>query len=314
MKIRLFIILISIVGCTSCQQKNSPVTIDISKDWRFSPDKNNTGISGKWYSVGFDDSEWDTIHAGLRWENQGYPDLDSLAWYRKLVEIPVGWKGKDVWLKFGAVNDAYELFVNGKSVSSFGEANISFAGKPSFTNITDRLDYGRPNLIVVKVNDWGNSGGLWRLPAIITTDKSETDLFKPLTDKLFFPEKEGYELFWEDEFNGNMLDSSKWLVRGVGPRGVGYVSSDAVEVKNGVLKLHAFMENDSLKVGAVGTQGLFETSFGYFECKARLPETTGNWAAFWIQSPKISQGEDPARYGTEIDIFEYFKAQGGDFV
>jgi beta-glucanase (GH16 family) len=87
-----------------------------------------------------------------------------------------------------------------------------------------------------------------------------------------------------------------------------------VEVKDGVLKLHAFIENDSLKVGAVGTQGHFETTFGYFECRAQLQGSTGNWAAFWIQSAGISKGEDPAKFGTEIDIFEYFKNQGGDFV
>jgi beta-glucanase (GH16 family) len=166
----------------------------------------------------------------------------------------------------------------------------------------------------VRVNDWGNSGGLWRLPVIITTDKTETDLFKPLSDIPFDPEKEGYELFWEDEFNGIQLDSTKWAVRGVGPRGVGFITPDALEIKDGKLNINAFMENDSLKISAVGTQRRFETTFGYFECRAQLPKTTGNWAAFWIQSPGISSGEDPAKFGVEIDIFEYFKSQGGDFV
>ncbi len=271
-------------------------------------------MSENWYSLDFDDSQWNTLDAGKRWEDQGYPDLDDFGWYRKTVDVPGSWKGKDVWIKFGAVNDAYELFVNGERISAFGQANISFAGKPSFSLVSDKLKFGEPNLIVVKVNDWGNSGGLWRLPVIITTDKSETDLFKPLNNSRFHPAIEGYELYWEDEFNGNKLDSTKWAVRGVGPRAVGYVSPDAVEVNEGFLKLHAFIENDSLKVGIVGTQGLFETAFGYFECRAQLQKSTGNWAAFWIQSAGISQGEDPAKFGTEIDIFEYFKSQGGDFV
>ncbi|MDX9755057.1 MAG: glycoside hydrolase family 16 protein, partial [bacterium] len=38
------------------------------------------------------------------------------------------------------------------------------------------------------------------------------------------------------------------------------------------------------------------------------------WAAFWIQSPKISEGEDPAVYGAEIDILEFFKKLGTDIV
>ena len=314
MKPKLLTILIFLFLLAGCQQHNSPETFDISKSWRFSPDKSNTGISEKWYAVDFDDSKWSTINAGIRWEDQGFQDLDSYGWYRKTVDIPADWKGKDIWIKFGAVNDAYELFVNGESVSSFGQANISFAGKPSFTKVSDKLKYGQSNMLAVKVDDWGNSGGLWRLPVIITTDKSETDLFKPLSDTPFDPGKEGYTLFWQDEFNGDKLDSSKWVVRGVGPRGVGYVMPEAVEVKDGFLKLHALIENDSLKVGIVGTGGLFETTYGYFECRAQLQKSTGNWAAFWIQSSGISKGEDPAKFGTEIDIFEYFKKQGGDFV
>ena len=298
----------------SCVKNDTPETIDLSKNWQFSPDVKNIGITEKWYAINFNDSKWAMLDAGKRWEDQGYPDLDSWGWYRKTVNIPADWKGRDIWIKFGAVNDAYELFINGESVSSFGQANITFAGKPSFTKVSENLSYGESNLIAVKVIDWGNSGGLWRLPVMITTDKSETDLFKPLSNTPFDPGKEGYNLFWHDEFNGEKLDITKWFVRGVGPRGVGYVMPEAVEVKDGFLKLHAFIENDSLKIGAVGTSGLFETTFGYFECRAQLQKSTGNWAAFWIQSPGISQGEDPAKFGTEIDIFEYFKKQGGDFV
>ena len=314
MKTKLSLLLFILTLTIACVKNDSPKTIDLSKEWSFSPDENNIGISEKWYTNNFDDSQWDTLDAGKKWEDQGYPDLDSYGWYRKTVDIPSDWKGKDVWIKFAAVNDAYKLFVNGEHLSSFGEANITFAAMPSFTKLTDKIKYGESNLISIRVNDWGNSGGLWRLPVIVTTDKAETDLFKPLSDVPFDLEKEGYELFWEDEFNGNKLDSTKWAVRGVGARGVGSVTPDAIELKDGKLNIYALMENDSLKVSAVGTYGRFETTFGYFECRAKLPKTTGNWAAFWLQSPGISLGEDPAKFGTEIDIFEHFKGQGGDFV
>ncbi len=314
MNIKLILIIFILTWSISCVKTNSPKTINLEKNWFFSPDKSNIGSSENWYAINFDDSKWDKIDAGKRWEDQGYPDLDGNAWYRKTVLIPTDWKGKDIWIKFGAVNDAYDLFINGEQVSSFGAANITFAAKPSFTKISNKIRYGESNQITVKVNDWGNSGGLWRLPAIITIDKTETDLFKPLSKNPFDLEKEGYELFWKDEFNNEKLDNSKWNIRGIGPRGVGFVTPDALEIKDGKLIIKAFMENDSLKVSAVGTQGLFDTTYGFFECRAQLPKTIGNWAAFWIQSSGISSGEDPGKFGTEIDIFEYFKGQGGDFV
>ncbi len=298
----------------SCKNDNTNNSIDLEKNWKFSPDKINVGISEKWYAVDFNDSQWDTLDGGVRWEDQGYKDLDGYAWYRKKVEIPEEWKGKDVWIKFGGVNDAYTLYVNGIQVSSYGDSHYSFAGKPSFTKVTKEIKYGKPNLISVRVNDWGNSGGLWHTPIIITTDKAETELYKPLSNIPINLEKEGYELFWEDEFNGNELDKTKWKHRALGPRRAGFGTPEAVEVKDGYMTIRAYMENDTLKVGAVSTEGIKGFKYGYFECKAQLPKTTGPWAAFWIQSSKISQGEDPGKFGTEIDIFEYFKDQGGDFV
>jgi hypothetical protein len=311
-KVSLFFLILTLT--LSCVKKETPKTIDISKNWQFSPDENNIGTAENWSAVSFDDSQWKSLDAGKKWEEQGYKELDGYGWYRKTIDIPADWKGKDVWVKFAAVNDAYDLFLNGEHMSYFGTANITFADKPSFTKVTDKINYGGKNLITVRVNDWGNSGGLWRLPAIITIDKTETELFKPLSSTPFNPEKEGYSLFWKDEFNGSKLDSNKWAVRGIGPRGVGYNTPDAIELKGGKLHINAFIENDSLKIGAIGTQGRFDTTYGYFECKAQLPKTTGNWAAFWIQSPGITLGEDPGKYGVEIDIFEYFKSQGGDFV
>jgi len=136
----------------------------------------------------------------------------------------------------------------------------------------------------------------------------------PVSSRKFDPLKAGYKLIWEDNFNGTNLDSTKWKVRGVGPRAIAYVSPDAVKVEDGLLKLLAFKRNDSLFGSAVGTQDLFMKSFGYYECRAQVQASPGVWAAFWIQSPFISQGEDPAVYGAEIDIMECFRKLGVDIV
>jgi hypothetical protein len=311
----LSLILLALILTIACVKTAPPENIDLEKNWRFAPDENNIGKAEKWYAPDFDDSKWVLLDAGKRWEDLGFRDLDAFAWYRKLVEIPADWQGKDIWLKIEGVNDAYELFVNGESVSFFGEANISVASRPTFTEISKKLQYGASNLIAIQVNDWGNSGGLWRLPVILTTDENKVkNIFKPLSDTCYTPESLGYQLFWDDPFDGDQLDAEKWAVRGVGPRAAGYVSPDAVKINNGFLELLAFAENDSIKIGAIGTQGRFMTQYGYFECRAQLQKSPGNWAAFWIQSPGIAQGEDPAKFGTEIDIFEFFKKSGEDMV
>lgn len=133
-----------------------------------------------------------------------------------------------------------------------------------------------------------------------------------MTQEMFIPEKEGYALIWEDHFEGAELDTTKWSVRGVGPRRIGYNSASTVKVKDGYLHLIYDIVEDSILGSAVGTYEKFDTHYGYFECRAKLQSTCGPWAAFWLQSPLISQGEDPGEFGTEIDVFEYFKEIGSD--
>ena len=136
----------------------------------------------------------------------------------------------------------------------------------------------------------------------------------PMSEKRYTPKKLGYKLVWKDEFKGNKLDPQKWAVRGVGQRAIAYVSEEAVKVEDGYLKLYALKKGDSLLGRAVGTQGLFMSKYGYYECRAKLQKSPGVWAAFWIQSTEISKGEDPAIFGAEIDILEFFKKLGTDIV
>jgi beta-glucanase (GH16 family) len=136
----------------------------------------------------------------------------------------------------------------------------------------------------------------------------------PLSQTRYTAADLGYELVWEDPFDGNELDAKKWEVRGIGPRALGYVSAEAVKVENGCLKLSAMRKDGRILLGAVGTQNRFMTRYGFFECRAELQKQRGVWAAFWIQSPAISEGEDPAIYGAEIDIMECFRKLGPDIV
>lgn len=137
----------------------------------------------------------------------------------------------------------------------------------------------------------------------------------PVSKQKFNPETSGYKLVWKDDFKGHRLDTTKWKVRGIGPRAIAYVSPEAVKVENGKLKLYAMKKDGKYLGSAVGTQGLFMSKYGYYECRAKVQKSpSGVWAAFWIQSTKIAQGEDPAIYGAEIDIMECFRKLGKDVV
>jgi len=160
-----------IIILSACSDTGIKYTLDLTEGWRFSADEQRCGLSEKWYAFDYDDNGWAQISAGRRWEDQGFADLDGWAWYRKTIVIPAEWGGKPVWLIFGGVNDAYTLFINGIPVSAFGdEASRTVAEKMTMAEIAQYLRFGKENLIALQVNDWGNSGGLWRLPVLLTTD------------------------------------------------------------------------------------------------------------------------------------------------
>ena len=121
-------------------------------------------------------------------------------------------------------------------------------------------------------------------------------------------EKDGYELVWHDEFNATELDLSKWRYRQLGPRRDGVTTADAVQFDGtGSLYLTTSKIDGEYHAGMIGTEETFQTTFGYFECRAKLQKEIGHWSAFWIQSPTVSQMGDTKITGTEIDIYEYLR-------
>lgn len=129
-----------------------------------------------------------------------------------------------------------------------------------------------------------------------------------------------YEIVFEDDFNGNALDASKWITsRPDGSRCYWTVSSmpnaeavyfgdqgENVFVENGLLKLKA----DTLipgvvcgnkianyGVGQVWSQNQWR--YGIFECKFKLPFGAALYPSFWMQANN-GDGYD------EIDIMEAF--------
>lgn len=121
---------------------------------------------------------------------------------------------------------------------------------------------------------------------------------------------EGYELVWNDEFEGEVLDASRWDYRYLGERHGTVVSRDSVRLDGqGHLVLTTFMRDGLLHVGMVGTQRTFQARYGYFEARIRFQSLQGHHGAFWLQSPAYGRYRDePGRAGAEIDVIEYFGA------
>ncbi len=116
-----------------------------------------------------------------------------------------------------------------------------------------------------------------------------------------------YTLIFEDLFEGDRLDETKWKKCPEHRRqdAGGYWRDSMTEVKDGNLILHAMLDKDGTPIsGAVRSAGLFEQTYGYFECRMKMHRTTGFWGAFWMMCGDVSKVDGSAVSGVEIDIIE----------
>ncbi|MGH0036329.1 MAG: glycoside hydrolase family 16 protein [Myxococcota bacterium] len=117
----------------------------------------------------------------------------------------------------------------------------------------------------------------------------------------------GYELVLEDEFEGSELDGSIWEHRLPGPRRDAVNTPDAVQLDgDGHLVIDTWTESGTHYTGMIGTQGLFEQRYGWFEARIDFDDAPGMWSAFWLQTPDMGSFiGDPGRAGVEMDIVEH---------
>lgn len=123
-----------------------------------------------------------------------------------------------------------------------------------------------------------------------------------------------YRLVWNDEFDGTSIDTAKWNFRAEGTlRNFATVSRKTITVdgKGNALIMVTADSSGNYFVGQLGTMNIFETRFGYFECRAKMNKSIGPHVAFWLQSEDIGKTGNPCVNGTEIDIFEYHRKDPG---
>ncbi len=130
---------------------------------------------------------------------------------------------------------------------------------------------------------------------------------------------DGYELIWNDEFDGDTIDPANWTYD-IGGWGWGNGESqyytdraDNAWLQDGLLVIEGRQERfeESYYTSTrLKTQGLQEFQYGYFEARIKVPEGQGMWPAFWMLGADFGRDtEDPNASNWpdvgEIDIMEY---------
>jgi beta-glucanase (GH16 family) len=120
-----------------------------------------------------------------------------------------------------------------------------------------------------------------------------------------------YKLVWSDEFDGNILDTTKWSYElgnrfGWGNAEKEYYTKENAIVENGLLKIVAKKENYKgfeYTSSRIVTTNKGDWKYGKFEMRAKMPIGKGMWPAFWMMPTQSVYGGWPV--SGEIDIMEY---------
>lgn len=124
------------------------------------------------------------------------------------------------------------------------------------------------------------------------------------------PAGKEWKLVWSDEFEGEVIDGSKWELPDEPRRGHRWSARHAMLDGKGHLVLRTAVEDGKFYSPCVRTRGKYEKAFGYFETRCRLPKEEGHWTAFWLYAPVVNKVGDAGRDGTEIDVFEWPSRDG----
>ncbi len=176
--------------------------LNLNGVWEFVFDPNDVGVQENWFVpnakpfplrivVPF---PWESKLSGIERK-----DYKGVAWYRRTFTVPKDWKGKRVWLCFGAVDWHATVWLNGEKVGEHegGYSEFRF-------DVTDKVRFGEPNLLVVRVVDftdhetpigkqvewwYTSTSGIWQTVWLEATGQVCVKKFRiiPLGDKHHVP-------------------------------------------------------------------------------------------------------------------------------
>jgi Stage II sporulation protein E (SpoIIE) len=141
--------------------------VELTGPWKF-----HAGDDMRWAQSSFDDSGWGTMDLtppeGSKspfdgspgfvpgWTAKGYASYSGYAWYRLHIPVQVEPRGPvKLGIKMpGDFDDAYELYVNGSAVGSFGDFNstgvVSYNSVSRSFYLPDGLDLRQPLTLAIR--------------------------------------------------------------------------------------------------------------------------------------------------------------------
>ncbi|NJB37774.1 glycoside hydrolase family 2 protein [Croceivirga sp. JEA036] len=138
----------------ACKQASVPKQIALNGTWEFSIKKDLSEDS-----IIADPSQiaWDTLAVPANWDTrERYSAYRGKAYYHRKIKIPRTVQGKQLLLQFDAVYQTAEVWCNGKKLGKHVGGYTPFE-----FNITDLVQYGEENIIILSADNSYHRGAWW---------------------------------------------------------------------------------------------------------------------------------------------------------
>lgn len=124
---------------------------NLNGEWQFAFDDADEGVRAGWYRPGHVLPQVITVPFAWQTRQSGLGPMDEIhpiMWYRRTFAVPEEMKGKRILLRFGAVDDACSVYVNGQMAGTHAGGYAPFA-----LDITSLLVEGENDLCVRVVDE-----------------------------------------------------------------------------------------------------------------------------------------------------------------
>jgi sialate O-acetylesterase len=127
------------------------------------------GAGGGWAGLDFrdrecsdpvlEDSTWEVMRLPTLWEQTALGQFDGVVWFRRTISVPPAWRGRQLVLELGPVDDMDVCYVNGVRVGGYeGEG---YWQTPRVYTVPARLVVDTVLHLAVRVIDTQGGGGLF---------------------------------------------------------------------------------------------------------------------------------------------------------
>lgn len=100
-----------------------------------------------WYAANYNDKDWKTVDLfSTDWGTNGLNPINGSHWFRKEVEVPQDWNGKEATLRLGCIVDADSVYVNGTFVGT-----ISYQYPPRIYTIPAGVLKAGKNTVTIRL-------------------------------------------------------------------------------------------------------------------------------------------------------------------